>query len=122
MNSFSVYIGLMLLFAGLSPEVTQVAVFLAFGYAGIISHYIKKWSEKVEREEEFHLKKCIPSIILSFITTSVLIILRKEIENLYVITKFSSFIVGYFGNSWFFGLIERKMSNINPPNNENEIN
>lgn len=116
------YFASILLIAGLSPEVADTAVFMIFGYAGIASHYIKKWGEKVEKDEEFHLKKCIPSIVLSFITTSVLVILRKEIESLYVITKFSSFVAGYFGNSWFFGIIEKKISNNNPPYNENEIN
>ena len=109
-----------LLFAGFSPYVSETAILLLFGYIGICTHYIKKWSEKVENDEIFNLKKTIPSAILSFITTTVLILLRNEIQSLFVFTRFGSFIVGYFGNSWFFGFIEKKMFN-NINSNENEI-
>jgi hypothetical protein len=105
------------LFAGLSPFVSETLILLAFGYVGILTHYVKKWTEKVEKEEVFSIKKSMPSAILSFITTTVLIILRNEIESLFVFTRFGSFIVGYFGNSWFFGFIEKKMYNINPTEN-----
>jgi len=112
---------LFLLFAGLSPGLSETIILLCFGYVGILTHYVKKWSEKVEKEEIFNLKKTRPSIILSLITTTVLIILREEIVNLFVFTRFGSFIVGYFGNSWFFGFIEKKMYAINSPQiNENE--
>jgi hypothetical protein len=109
-------VGVLLLF-GLSPEMAESLALLIFGYLGIITHYIRKWADKVERDEVFSIKKSIPSMILSTITTTVLIILRDEIASLYVFTKFSSFIVGYFGNSWFFGFIERKM-NYQTPTNE----
>jgi hypothetical protein len=109
------------LFAGLSPENSETALLMLIGYFGIVTHYVKKWSEKVEREEEFKIKKSVPSIILSFITTSILIILRSELESFIVFTKFVAFMVGYFGNSWFFGFIENKFQNLNPPKNENNF-
>lgn len=109
-----------LLFAGLSAHVGETLILLLFGYVGILTHYIKKWSEKVEKEEIFSLKKSAPSIVLSLITTTVLIILREEIQSLFVFTRFGSFIVGYFGNSWFFGFIEKKMYSINTPSNDIE--
>lgn len=108
------------LFLGLSAHVSETLILLLFGYTGILTHYIKKWSEKVEREEIFHFKKSVPSIILSIITTTVVIIQREEIKSLFVVTRFSGFIIGYFGNSWFFGFIEKKMYNLNPPIDENK--
>jgi hypothetical protein len=107
------------LFFGLSPQMSETVALLVFGYVGVITHYVRKWADKVERDELFIMKKSAPSIILSVITTTVLIILRSELAALYVFTKFSSFVVGYFGSSWFFGFIERKM-NIQPPTNENQ--
>jgi tetrahydromethanopterin S-methyltransferase subunit E len=109
------------LFAGISAHVGETLILMSFGYVGILTHYIKKWSEKVEKDETMNVRKTIPSIILSVITTTVLIILRAEIESLFVFTRFGSFIVGYFGNSWFFGFIEKKMYNINPQIDEKEI-
>lgn len=109
-----IFFGSVLLLFGLSLEVSETAILLLFGYVGILTHYVKKWSEKVEKDEVFNLKKTIPSILLSLLTTSVLIVLRSEIINLFVFTKFGSFIVGYFGNSWFFSFIEKKMSGIAP--------
>lgn len=112
------YLLVIFLFIGLDVEAAETVVLLGFGYVGILTHYLKKWSEKAEQEEPFYIRRFIPSIILSIITTSVLIVLRKELESLYVFTKFSSFVVGYFGNSWFFGFIEQKISNIKPVQNE----
>jgi hypothetical protein len=107
--------------AGFSLHTNETFVLLCFGYVGILTHYIKKWSEKTEKSEGFELKKFVPSIILSFITTTVLVFIRSEIVSLFVFTKFGSFIVGFCGNSWFFGLIEKKISTINPniTNDEN---
>lgn len=114
------YLFTLAMIAGFSKDTNETFVLIGFGYVGILTHYIKKWSEKVEKDETFLLKKSFPSIILSIITTTVLIVLRAEIVNLFVFTKFGSFVVGYFGNSWFFGLIEKKMYSINPNTNEDE--
>src|SRR5690242_7476481 len=110
MEMFSGYITAML-FAGLSVFVgSETIMYLALGYAGVISHYVKKWADKTENEEAFKIKKSLPSILLSFITTSVLVILRKDISGFIVLTPFTAFMLGYFGNSWFFGYIENRFN------------
>ena len=76
----------------------------------------------MEANEVYNIKKAVPSIILSFITSTVLVCIRAEIVNLFVFTKGSSFIVGYAGHSWFFGLIDKKMQSINPNIKQNEEN
>lgn len=120
MNSLSYVVpAAIFLILGLSPEVATTLILLCFGYAGILTHYVKKWANAVEKDEPFSLKKTTPSIILSFITTTVLIILRADIENFFVFTKFGSFIVGYFGSSWFFEFVEKKMNYKNENENEN---
>lgn len=120
-KSLCLFIAL-LVFTGLCSGVNETFIYLVFAYAGIATHYLKKWSEKVEKGEEYNLKKSVPSIILTFITTTVLVLIRAEIVNLFVFTKGSAFIVGYCGHSWFFGLIDKKIYSINPnikPDEEN---
>lgn len=102
------------LIAGLSQHNSETLVLLCFGYIGILTHYVKKWSEKLDKNEDFNLRKAIPSIILSLIATTVLVFIRAEIVNLFVFTKGSSFLVGYCGNSWLFGLIDQKIHYTNP--------
>lgn len=124
MEVFTGYITVMccVLLGVVLPSANETFIFLLLGYAGVASHYVKKWAEKTEREEDFKLKKSIPSILLSVITTSVLIILRKDISGFIVLTPFTAFVLGYFGNSWFFGYIENRFNNQIKNNVQNENN
>lgn len=81
---------------------------MLLGLAGITVHYLKDWVAHNNMGKSYELKKSIPTIILSIVTTMLLVYLRKDIENLYVITPFSAVVLGYFGNSVFFSFVSAK--------------
>ena len=78
------------------------------GMLGVLIHYIKQWVATQNMGKQYNLKKFIPTIVLSSITTAVLIYLREDIENLYPITRFSAVVLGYFGNSVFFSFMDAR--------------
>jgi len=78
------------------------------GGLGILIHYLKDYEQIRKEGKKYSLAQYLPTIILSAVTTSVLIYLRDDIKDLYVITKFSALILGYFGNSVFFSFVNAK--------------
>ena len=78
------------------------------GLLGLAIHYLKLWVKANNEGKEYNLKKSIPSAALSAITTGVLIYLRTDIENIYVVTPFGAVILGYLGNSVFFSVVETR--------------
>lgn len=81
---------------------------LILGQVGVMLHYLKEWvlANKVGKEYEF--KKAFPMAALSSITTALLVYLKEDIADLYVITKFGAVILGYIGNSIFFSFVDVK--------------
>ncbi|CAB4140410.1 hypothetical protein UFOVP402_29 [uncultured Caudovirales phage] len=85
---------------------------IALGLAGTAVHYLKEWAKANKAGKEYELKRSIPTIILSVITTTLLIHLRADIEPLYVVTPFAAVILGYIGNSIFFSFVDAKKPKI----------
>lgn len=81
---------------------------LLLGQAGVFIHYFKAWVEANKKEENYNLRKAVPSAALSSIVTAVLVYLKDDIADLYVVTPLGAVILGYFGNSAFFSFIETK--------------
>lgn len=78
------------------------------GLLGLMIHYLKDWEENQKQGKKYGLSKLLPTILLSAITTSVLIYLKEDIKELYVVTKFGAIILGYLGNSVFFSFVTAK--------------
>lgn len=85
-------------------------IFLIFGYVGILTHYIKKWSDnKGKPITRTTIWMKLPGFILSMITTTLIISLREEASKLFVCTKLGAFFVGFLGNSWFFSMFTKRI-------------
>lgn len=78
------------------------------GISGVILHYGKEYVLANKAGKQYDLKKSLPMAGLSLFTTLLLVYLRKDIEDLYVVTKFGAVIIGYIGNSLFFSFIDVK--------------
>lgn len=78
------------------------------GLLGLAIHYLKDWEANNRDGKKYDLKKSIPTILLSAITTSVLIYLKADIENLFVVTPFGAVVLGYLGNSVFFSFVSAR--------------
>lgn len=78
------------------------------GFAGVLIHYLKDWVDHNNKGLKYGFSKVIPMALLSVITTMLLIYLRDDIKDLYVITSFSAVALGYIGNSVFFSFIDAK--------------
>lgn len=76
------------------------------GLAGVLIHYFKEWVLANNKGKNYDLKKALPMAILSLITTSLLVYLKDDINDLYVVTKFGAVMLGYVGNSMFFSFVE----------------
>ena len=55
--------------------------------------------------------------LLSSITTALLVYLKNDIADLYVVTKFGAVVLGYVGNSTFFSFVD-----VRKPKVPDEIN
>ena len=66
------------------------------------------WVVANKAGKEYDFKKAIPMAILSSLTTALLVYLREDIKDLYVMTKFAAVTVGYLGNSVFFSFMDVK--------------
>lgn len=88
------------------------------GLAGVAIHYIKDWVAHEKKGLKYGISKSLPMILLSTITTLLLVYLREDIQDLYVITPFSAVVIGYIGNSLFFSFVDAKMPKTQP--NENQ--
>ncbi len=82
------------------------------GQAGVFLHYLKEWVIANKAGKEYAFSKALPMALLSSITTGLLVYLRKDIEDLYVITKFGAVVLGYIGNSVFFSFVDVKKPKI----------
>ena len=80
----------------------------ALGLLGLTIHYLKDWEQNAKEGKKYGLAKSLPTILLSAITTGVLIYLKDDISNLYVVTPFGAIVLGYLGNSVFFSFISAK--------------
>lgn len=80
----------------------------ALGLAGLVIHALKDWVSHNKEGRAYPLTKSLPAYLLSAITTGVLIYLKDDISNIYVITPFSALVLGYLGNSVFFSFIKAK--------------
>ena len=81
---------------------------MVLGQVGVFIHYFKSWVEANKEGKSYDLKKALPMAALSSLTTALLVYLRTDIEDLYVITRFSAVALGYFGNSVFFSFVNTK--------------
>lgn len=89
------------------------------GLLGLAIHYLKDWEANNRDGKKYDISKFVPTILLSAITTSVLIYLHKDIENLFVVTPFGAVVLGYLGNSVFFSFVSARKPTTNEitPNN-----
>ena len=78
------------------------------GLLGLAIHYLKDWESNAKEGKKYGLAKSLPTILLSAITTGVLIYLKDDIANLYVVTPFAAVVLGYLGNSVFFSFVSAK--------------
>ena len=78
------------------------------GLAGVAIHYLKDWHDVNKKGLKYGFAKSLPTIALSIITTMLLVYLKDDIADLYVITKFSAVVLGYVGNSLFFSFVDAK--------------
>lgn len=78
------------------------------GIAGCLIHYFKEWVNANKKEEHYDLKKALPMAALSMLTTALLIHIKDDLSQLYPMTRLSVIVLGYFGNSVFFSLMNTK--------------
>lgn len=79
---------------------------LLLGQAGVLLHYLKEFVVANNQSKKYDLKKSIPMALLSSLTTALLVYLKDDISDLYVVTKFGAVVLGYVGNSAFFSFID----------------
>ncbi len=78
------------------------------GQIGVLLHYFKEWVLANKDGKEYNFKRSYPMAALSSLTTGLLVYLKDDISDLYVITKFGAVILGYIGNSVFFSFVDVK--------------
>lgn len=81
---------------------------MILGQFGVLIHYFKEWVVANNKGLKYDLKKALPMAALSSMTTAVLIYLKDDISDLYVVTRFGAVILGYIGNSIFFSFVDSK--------------
>jgi hypothetical protein len=81
---------------------------MILGQVGVFIHYFKEWVVANNKGLKYDLKRSIPMAALSSLTTAVLVYLRDDIKDLYVITPFAAVTLGYIGNSIFFSFVDSK--------------
>lgn len=84
----------------------------ALGLAGLVIHALKDWVAHNKEGRAYPIAKSFPAYLLSAVTTSIIIYLKDDIANIYVITPFSAVVLGYLGNSVFFSFIKAKSKGI----------
>lgn len=88
---------------------------LLLGQSGVILHYGKEFVVANNQGKKYDLKKAIPMGLLSSLTTALLVYLKDDISDLYVVTKFGAVVLGYVGNSTFFSFIDVRKPKISDP-------
>jgi hypothetical protein len=83
--------------------------------AGVGVHHLKDWVDLNKKGLVYGWKKELPTILLSIITVLILVYLKDDISNLYVITPFGAIVLGYAGNSIFFSFVQAKQPKIPGP-------
>lgn len=78
---------------------------MLLGQAGVLLHYFKEWVLANNRGQKYNLTKALPMALLSSLTTAILVYLKDDIQNLYVVTPFGALVLGYLGNSTFFSFL-----------------
>lgn len=86
---------------------------MILGQLGVFIHYFKEWVMAHGEGKKYDLKKALPMAALSSITTAILVYLKDDISNLYVITPFSAIVLGYCGNSVFFSFADTRKPKTN---------
>jgi hypothetical protein len=89
----------------------NVIVLELLGIVGIAIHYLKDWNIANNQGVGYNIKKAIPTIILSVLTTCVLIFLRDSFKDIYPVTPLGAVILGYLGDSVFFSFVNVKKPN-----------
>ena len=79
---------------------------------GLAIHHIKNFVEFDKDGKKYGIRKFLPTILLSLLTSVIIVYLRDDIESLYVITPFSALVIGYVGNSILFSFIKAKKPQI----------
>lgn len=79
---------------------------MLLGQVGVLLHYLKEWVLANKNDKKYDLKKALPMAALSSITTLLLVYLKNDIADLYVVTKFGAVVLGYVGNSTFFSFVD----------------
>jgi hypothetical protein len=87
---------------------------LFLGQLGVFIHYFKEFVVANNQGKKYELKRAIPMAVLSSMTTALLIYLKDDISDLYVVTKFGAVILGYIGNSTFFSFVDVRKPKENP--------
>jgi predicted ABC-type exoprotein transport system permease subunit len=80
--------------------------------AGVAIHYFKDWVNHNQKNLKYGWEKAVPMAALSVITSLLLVYLREDIAELFVITPFSAVVLGYTGNSVFFSFVDAKKPKI----------
>ena len=83
-------------------------IYSLLGLLGVLLHYLKLWKNARAEGKRFLLKSHYPNVLLSVICTLILVFLREDIVDIYVVTKFGAIALGFGGNALFFDLIDTK--------------
>lgn len=89
---------------------------MLLGQAGVLVHYLKEWILANNKGQNYNLRKAIPMGLLSSLTTALLVYLKDDIANLYVVTPFGALVLGYLGNSTFFSFLDVRKPKLVPSN------
>lgn len=89
---------------------------LLLGQAGVMLHYGKEFVVSNSQGKKYDLKKAIPMALLSSVTTALLVYLKDDISDMYVVTKFGALALGYLGNSMFFSFLDVKKPKVSDSN------
>jgi hypothetical protein len=87
---------------------------LILGQAGVVLHYLKEFVVANNQGKKYELKRAIPMAVLSSLTTMLLVYLKDDISDLYVVTKFGAVVLGYVGNSTFFSFVDVRKPKVAP--------
>jgi len=87
--------------------------------AGIAIHHLKDWVDLNKKGLVYGWAKELPTILLSVFCAMILVYLKDDISNLYVITPFGAIVLGYVGNSAFFSFVDARKPNIKSDNDSN---
>lgn len=80
----------------------------ALAFAGVLIHYLKEWVSANKKGEKYDLKKALPMAALAALCTGLLVHVKDDMKDIYPMTRFSVIVLGYFGNSIFFSLMDTK--------------